>query len=101
MICHIQAHFSYLSLCSQPFFKYRLSVTLAYYLMCCLAGMKYLLAAELRQLPGSFHCLILLAPKKPFLQATICFLNNSVSPMSDSVKLNGFRYSVRWLHEYS
>ncbi len=62
----------------------------AYYLMCCMVGMKYLLAAELRLLLGTFLCLILLVQKNPFLEATICFLNNSVSLLSDSVKLNRF-----------
>lgn len=62
----------------------------AYYLMCCTVGMKYLLAAELRLLLGTFLCLILLVQKASFLEATICFLNNSMSPLSDSVMLNRF-----------
>ena len=71
----------------------------AYYLMCCMVGMKYLLAAELRLLLGTFLCLILLVQKASFLEATICFPSNSVSPLSDSVI--DFTYSVRWLHGYS
>lgn len=62
----------------------------AYYLMCCMVGMKHLLAAELRLLLGTCLCLILLVQKASFPEATIYFLNNSMSALSDSVMLNRF-----------
>lgn len=66
MICHIKAHFSYLRCCSQPFFQYRLSVMVGYYLMCCMVGMKYLLAAELRQLLRDLSAFNLISAKEAF-----------------------------------
>ncbi len=67
----------------------------AYYRVCCTVGMKYLLAAELRQLLGTFSVFNLISAKKPFLEATVSFLNNSASPLSDGRKLIDFTHSVR------
>lgn len=42
-------------------------------------------SAELRQPLGCCHCLIVLVQKTSFLQATTCFLNNSMSAFSNRV----------------
>lgn len=60
----------------------------------CRVGVKpYLLAGELRLLLVTFLCLILLVQNAFFLEATICFINNYMSALSDRGMLNRF-YSV-------